>query len=323
MPSPSRASPLDYLHSAGNRAGHIVTLTWGTLTISLAVIVVISLLVLAGIWRRSPSPIASNERVQVSHPKGGEAWIWIGVSASTLALLFTVVWTMVVLAQTAAPAKQPALTIEVTGHQWWWQIRYLSSDPAQVFSTANELHIPVREPVKVVLVGGDVIHSFWIPALAGKTDVIPGQTNETWLQASQPGVYRGTCAEYCGIQHAKMGLLAVAQSPSDFTGWRNHQLQSPASPTNGQQWAGLAQFTMHCGGCHAVRGTDAAGALGPDLSHLAQRRTLAAALLPNDAAHLTAWVSDPQSPKPGNLMQKPELSRNELADIRAYLETLN
>jgi cytochrome c oxidase subunit 2 len=311
------------MHSAGSRAGHIVSLTWGTLTISLVVIVLIGFLVIAGIWLRPSLAVGSTDHLPVSHPKGGVAWIWIGVSASTLVLLFTVVWTMVVLAQTASPAKQPALTVEITGHQWWWQIRYLSSDPAQVFSTANELHIPTGAPVKIVLIGGDVIHSFWIPALTGKTDAIPGQTNETWLEASQTGTYRGTCTEYCGIQHAKMGLLAIAQSPADFAAWREHQLQSPAPPKSGEQWAGLAQFTMHCGGCHAVRGTDAAGALGPDLSHLAQRRTLAAALLPNDASHLTNWLSDPQILKPGNLMQQPELSGAELADIRAYLETLN
>jgi cytochrome c oxidase subunit II len=310
--------PLDYLHSAGNRADSVVALTWGVLLVSVAVIVVVSLLVAVAIWRK-PRAAAGPE---LSAASGGMRWIWIGVSMSTLVLLFSVVWTMAVLAQVTRPVAKPALTIEVTARQWWWQVRYLNDEPAQVFTTANEIHIPAGAPVKFVLIGGDVIHSFWVPALGGKTDLIPGVTNETWLEAHAPGIYRGQCTEYCGIEHAKMSLLVIAETPRDFAAWRARERQSPTPPASAEQSAGLAHFTTQCGACHAVRGTDAGGGLGPDLSHLMLRKTLAAGVLPNDAAHLAQWITDPQGIKPGNLMQKPELAPNELRDIVAYLGTL-
>ncbi|MGA9794463.1 MAG: cytochrome c oxidase subunit II [Rhizomicrobium sp.] len=317
-------APLNYLASYGDKADATVPLTWGVTIISIAVIVIISLLLAGAIWRRPGIAVpASGSRIDVEEKTTGLSWIWIGVGISSLVLLFTVVWTMEVLARiTSAPTK-PALTVEITAHQWWWQARYLSSDPSQVFTTANEIHIPAGEPVLFKLVSTDVIHSFWIPAVGGKTDVIPGQTNQTWLEAHKPGIYRGQCTEYCGVEHAKMGLLLVAQTPADFAAWRAHQLQSPARPTDGQQWAGLANFNMHCGSCHEVRGTDAAGMLGPDLSHLMQRHTIAAGLLANTPRNLARWISDPQNVKPGALMQKPELSGRELADVQAYLKTLN
>jgi cytochrome c oxidase subunit 2 len=320
---PAVATPLDYLHGSGDKAMPVVALTWGVTIISIAVIVVISLLVAGAVWRRPGTVAAPGNRLALEAPVEGLNWLWIGVGVSTLVLLFTVVWTMVVLAKVTLPQRKPALTIEVTGHQWWWQVRYLSSDPSQIFATANEIHIPTGQSVLFKLIGADVIHSFWVPALAGKTDTIPGQTNETWLEANTPGIYHGQCTEYCGLQHAKMGFLVVADAPKDFAAWREHQLQSPQPPRAGDQWAGLSNFNTYCGSCHAVRGTDAAGVLGPDLSHLMQRHTLAAGVLPNDPDDLARWISDPQGIKPGNLMQKPELSSRELADVQAYLKTLN
>jgi cytochrome c oxidase subunit 2 len=231
------------------------------------------------------------------------------------------VWTVAVIAEIANPPAKPSVVVEVTGRQWWWQVRYLNDDPSRIFTTANEIHIPVGKPVLFRLLGGDVIHSFWIPALAGKTDLVPGQLNETWLEASKPGTYRGQCAEYCGIEHAKMAFVVVAESPADFARWQAHQFQSASAPS-GSAVMGEAAFNTHCGSCHAVRGTDAAGVLGPDLSHLMQRKTLGAGILPNDPADLARWISDPQGIKPGNLMQKPELSDAELADIDTYLGTL-
>lgn len=318
------AAPLNYLTSAGVQGDSVLPLTWGVTIISIAVIVIIVILVAGGIWRRPGLSVQpAGRRLPVEEKASGLSWIWIGVGISSLVLLFMVVWTMSVLARVTSPPTRPALTIEVTGHQWWWQVRYLSRDPAQIFTTANEIHIPVGEPVRFKLVGADVIHSFWIPQLGGKTDAIPGQTNETWLEAHKPGIYRGQCTEYCGVQHAKMGMLLIAESPRDFAAWRAHQLQSPARPATGGQWAGLANFTAHCGACHAIRGTGAAGMVGPDLSHLMQRHTIAAGILPNDPADLERWISDPQGIKPGALMQKPELSANERASIISYLETLN
>lgn len=312
---PIHAAPLDYLTSYGARSDATRPLTLGVIVISLGVVAIISMLLIGGL-RRSSLPPRPGAKLDVIANEGGLGWLWIGVGLSSLVLLISVVWTVAVLAKIAAPSTKPALTIEVTGKQWWWQVRYLSDAPEGVFTTANEIHIPTGQPVKFELIGGDVIHSFWVPALGGKTDLIPGQTNETWLEARLPGIYRGQCAEYCGIEHAHMALIVVAEPPQRFAAWRAHQLQS-AAPARGQP-----EFQMRCGGCHAVRGTEAVGILGPDLSHLMQRRTLAAGTLSNDPDHLAAWLADPQSLKPGNLMQRPEASASERALIVAYLETL-
>lgn len=318
------AAPLNYLTSSGAKSDAVIALTWGVLIVSVAVIVIISLLVAGAIWRRPSTAIpAPGSQIALEQPSAGLNWIWIGVSLSTLVLLASVVWTVEVLANISAPAIKPAFTIEITGRQWWWQVRYISDDPSKTFLTANEIHIPTGVPVRFLLIGGDVIHSFWVPQLSGKTDLIPGQTNETWLEANMPGTYRGQCTEYCGVQHARMGIVMIAQTPADFRAWYAHQLQLPAANDNGQVAAGSMNFNAYCGSCHAVRGTDAAGVLGPDLSHLMNRTTIAAGELPNTPADLTHFISDPQGVKPGILMQKPEIGTRELADIQAYLKTLN
>jgi cytochrome c oxidase subunit II len=323
--APAQAgAPLNYLTSAGDKSDPVLALTWAVLIVSVAVIAIISLLVAGAIWRRpglAPPPPGS--QIELGRAQDGLNWIWIGVGISSVVLLASIVWTVKVLADINSPATKPPLTIEVTGRQWWWQVRYLSNDPSRIFKTANEIHIPAGVPVKFLLIGGDVIHSFWVPALAGKTDLIPGQTNETWLEAHRPGIYRGQCTEYCGLEHAHMGLVMIAQSPADFQKWYAHQLQSPAPTSDGQVAAGILNFNMYCGSCHTVRGTDAAGSLGPDLSHLMNRTTIAAGELPNTPADLAHFISDPQGVKPGILMQKPEIGTRELADIQAYLKTLN
>jgi cytochrome c oxidase subunit 2 len=316
-------SPLNYLQSGGAKADSVLPLTWTVLLISVAVIVIIGALLAGAIWHRPGLLAATQQRLPVVREAGGLNWLWIGVGVSTLALLFTIVWTVKVLAAIAAPPAKPALTIEVTGHQWWWQVRYLDDDASRIFTTANEIHIPAGQPVLFRLKSADVIHSFWIPQLTGKTDLIPGQTNKLWLDAKAPGIYRGQCTEYCGLEHAKMQMLVIADAPADFAAWRAHQEQSPAAPRPGIASMGRTAFGMYCGSCHAVRGTDAAGELGPDLSHLMQRHTLAAGILPNTHDNRWAWIADPQAIKPGSLMQRPELSAQELVSIRAYLETLN
>jgi cytochrome c oxidase subunit 2 len=318
------AAPLTYLQGFGDRATPVVGLTWGELIISAGVVLVISALLAVAIWRRPPpAPAEPGARLEVLSSGSGANWIWIGVGISSLILLATVGWTMVVLAKISSPESKPIATIEVSGHQWWWEVRYLSDDPSRIFTTANEIHIPTDTPVRIRLIGADVIHSFWVPLLSGKTDMIPGQTNETWLQARDPGIYLGQCAEYCGVQHAHMSMRVVAQSPQEFQQWWNHQLESPSLATARAPTAGYENFIVYCGGCHAVRGTDAAGVLGPDLSHFMTRRTIAAGAYPNDLGHLTAWISDPQTLKPGNMMQRPGLSGEQLVEIGAFLETLN
>jgi cytochrome c oxidase subunit 2 len=322
LPVAAQAAPLQYLTGAGDKATPVVWLTWGVLLISIAVIVIIGLLLAGAIWHRPGQAWTTGGRTALLPHEGGLNWLWIGVGISTLVLLFSVVWTVKVLAQIQAPPGPPAVTIEITGRQWWWQVRYLDSDVSRQFTTANEIHIPTGVPVRLKLIGGDVIHSFWVPQLAGKMDAIPGQTNETWIEAGAPGVYRGQCTEYCGIEHARMAILVVAEPDSDFRKWWSRQLVVSSAP-QGRALAGQEEFVSHCGGCHAVRGTEAAGALGPDLSHLMQRTTLASGVLPNDAPTLAHWIADPQSLKPGSLMPAPSLSETELADVHAYLKTLN
>jgi cytochrome c oxidase subunit 2 len=288
------------------------------LLISIAVVVIITLLLAGAIWHRPGLAWSAGARPELGPDEGGIHWLWIGVGISTLVLLFSIAWTVKVLAQIEGPPARPAVTIEVTGKQWWWQVRYLSDDVSRQFTTANEIHIPVGRPVRLKLIGGDVIHSFWVPQLAGKMDAIPGQTNETWLEAARPGAWRGQCTEYCGMQHAHMGLIVVADTPAGFQAWWNHQLAAPATGNA----PGQAVFEAHCGGCHTIRGTDAAGDQGPDLSHLMARTTLAAVALPNDHAGLARWISDPQSIKPGSLMPPPQLSGAELNQVRSWLEML-
>jgi cytochrome c oxidase subunit 2 len=201
-------------------------------------------------------------------------------------------------------------------------VRYLDPAGAETFTTANEIHIPVGQPVRVELTSPDVIHSFWVPRLAGKMDAIPGVKTVTWIEAAAPGRYRGQCAEYCGLQHARMAFYVVADAPPDFLRWRARQLGAPGAP-EGNTAQGARLFTGHCASCHTIAGTSAGGIVGPDLSHLASRQTLAAGLIPNDVGHLSAWIDDPQAIKPGVLMPKASLTGAERARIVSYLESLS
>jgi cytochrome c oxidase subunit II len=232
------------------------------------------------------------------------------------------IWTMVVLAAVAKPYAAPALTLEVRGHMWWWEVRYISNDPSQIFTTANEIHIPVGAPVRVRLIGDDVIHAFWVPALAGKMQMIPGQTNVTWLEAREAGIYRGQCTQYCGLEHADMALSVIAEPNEAFEAWRTAQLTEAKASTAGLVGDGQARFAARCGTCHAVRGTEAGGILGPDLTHLMSRSTIAAGTLTNNDVNLANWISHPQAIKPGNQMPDIDLSQQDVKSVTAFLETL-
>jgi cytochrome c oxidase subunit 2 len=191
-----------------------------------------------------------------------------------------------------------------------------------VFTTANEIHIPVGVPVRVRLHGADVIHSFWVPKLTGKTDAIPGQVNQSWIQADKPGRYAGTCQEFCGFQHAHMAFEVVAQTPDEFARWRTHQLEPATQPQSDAQMRGMQLVEYRCGLCHRVRGTTAGAFSAPDLTHLMSRRSIAAGALPNNPGSLAGWIQDPQGVKPGALMPNQYLSSRQLNDVLAYLETL-
>jgi cytochrome c oxidase subunit 2 len=249
-------------------------------------------------------------------------WIWIGIAISFVPLLVSLIWTVAVLAHVGTVPRSPRLVIDVTARQWWWDARYDGAPPDRIFRTANEIHIPVGEPVLLRLHSADVIHSFWVPRLAGKMDVIPGQTNQVWVQADAPGRYRGQCAEYCGLQHAHMGFEVVAEPHAAFERWRTAQLQTAPPPSSVAQARGLALAETRCGVCHAIRGSRAYATAAPDLTHLMSRATIAAGTLPNNPQSLTGWIENPQSIKPGALMPDQGLSADQLNDLRAYLETL-
>ncbi|MER9399297.1 cytochrome c oxidase subunit II [Mesorhizobium sp. M0615] len=223
----------------------------------------------------------------------------------------------------AAIGSDAALTIRVTGHQWWWEVRYEDATPSRILTTANEIHIPAGEPVKLLLTSTDVIHSFWIPSLSGKLDLIPGHMNVLDLKADKPGVYRGQCAEFCGAQHANMGTFIIAEPRAKFDAWWNDQLQPAATPTGGEAKAGQDLFLKRpCVMCHRIGGTPAGGTVAPDLTHIASRQTLAAGTLTMSRGNLAAWIADPQGIKPGSHMPVVELSGDELNAMVAYLEAL-
>jgi cytochrome c oxidase subunit 2 len=316
--------PLSYLHTAGPAADPATALTWGLLAISVAVTVAITALVVVGAWtRRSGAAPIAIRHVAVARRGEGVRWIWIGVGLSTVLLLAATIWTVMVLAATAHPPTAPALTLEITGNQWWWKARYLAADPTQVIVTANEIHIPVGRPVRVRLLSDDVIHSFWVPALAGKTDTIPGRTNVAWLQADRPGRYAGQCTEYCGQQHAHMAFRVFADPPAAFEAWRRHQLAPARPPLTTEAQRGAQIVAFRCGACHAIRGTEAGGTTGPDLTHLMSRTTLASGAIPNSPGGLAGWIGNPQGVKPGTKMPTLFLTGPELNDVRAYLLTLS
>ncbi|HEY7663073.1 MAG TPA: cytochrome c oxidase subunit II [Xanthobacteraceae bacterium] len=318
---------LSYLTAFGPKNYSVVTLLYAVIIISLVVMTIVGVLVLFGSLLRGARPVDGNiASVPIERSGSGLLFIYIGAAVSFVVLLAVAVWNYVVLAAIAAPPANAAATIHVTGHQWWWEVQYESSEPSRTFTTANEIHIPVGKPVKVELSTADVIHSFWVPALSGKMDTIPGQHNVTWLQADKPGVYRGQCTEYCGQQHAHMGLLVIADPPDRFDAWWQNELEGPdqvhVNVPAADAREGQTVFMRHCAACHAVRGTMAMGKVGPDLSHLMERRSLAAGAVPNTVGALSGWISDPQRIKPGNYMPTLTLSAAELSKLRDFLRTL-
>jgi cytochrome c oxidase subunit 2 len=219
----------------------------------------------------------------------------------------------------AAPG---AVHATIVGHQWWWEIRY----PELGIVTANELHVPAsdvskRQPTFLKLQSADVAHSFWVPQLAGKTDVIPGRENSMWFEPTQPGTYLGNCAEYCGMQHAQMLIRVIVQSPGEFERWVAEQKRAAIEESSAQEGRRVF-FANSCVNCHTIRGTSAQGAFGPDLTHLMSRETLASGAIPNTREVLRAWVRDPQKLKVGCLMPNMQMSDTEVDQIVSYLQTL-
>jgi len=308
-------SPLDP-HSPA--AHEIASLWWWMLVVATIVFGgAVGLLLLA--WRRRTRPglplLGENERASV----GLVIAFGIAIPAIVLTALF-VAADLYVLPKTDAPqAKATALSVTAIGHQWFWEVRY----PGTRAVTANEIHIPARTPVNLIARTADVIHSFWVPELNRKVDMIPGKTNRIELFAEEPGTYRGQCSEFCGLQHANMAFEVIAEPRPRFEAWLAHMGEPAPAPASAAARRGERDFMGDgCAACHTIRGTEAKGTVGPDLTHLATRSTLAAVTIPNRHGFLNRWVRDPQSIKPGDRMPGLDLSDAQFRSIVDYLAGL-
>jgi cytochrome c oxidase subunit 2 len=306
--SPSALDP------QGPAAARIAGLWWFLLGLGGFVYVAVVAFLLFALFRRrrhgnSESGLHTGSRIV----------LYAGIITPALILLVVFGFTVAALNALSMPDTAERYTVHVIGHQWWWEIRY----PEEGVITANEIHIPAGQPVRILLSSDDVIHSFWVPQLHGKLDLVPGQTNQIWLQADRPGTYVGECAEFCGIQHANMRLLVIAEPPEQFDSWAEAQRQPTSEPTDSLVAQGQQLFLgTTCLTCHTIAGTHATGRLGPDLTHFASRRTLASATLANNRGNLAGWIANPQHLKPGALMPSSELTGSELQALLAYLTTL-
>lgn len=307
-----------FLSTFGYRGDREARLGWVLLIIASVVVIVIAGLLIAGLLRRR------HEGGDLMRTGGGLSWIMIGgIAVPGLILLGVLFFAMSTLAADTAPASKPAVTVQVIGHRWWWEVRYPGSSPGDLFVTANEIHIPTGQPVRLELTTADVIHSFWIPQLAGKMDLIPGQRNVTWIEADSAGTYWGHCGEYCGMQHANMMMSLTAEPPDRFTRWLAAQRAPAAEPDDQASIAGLQVFERSaCALCHTIRGTGAGGAIGPDLTHVGSRQTIAAGTIPNRRGYLAGWIANPQGIKPGVAMPAVPLSPGELNAVVTYLQSL-
>ena len=295
------------LDPGGHGERSIAHLFWVMLGVSLVGFGFIVTLLFLG-WVRRDRPYLPGGRGERT---ATQLVLLLGVALPIVLLVALFVWSdLFVLSSTAAPKRPTALTVRVIGHEWWWEVRYRGSSAV----TANEIHIRVRTKVTAIVTTADVIHSFWIPELNRKTDMIPGRANRLVLEADRPGVYRGQCAEFCGLQHAHMSVEVIAEPKPRFDAW----LARTAEPAPG----GSPVFAKNCSGCHQVRGTEARANVGPDLTHFASRRTIAALTLPNTPPNLRTWLRDPQHVKPGNRMPNLHLSNGEWRALERYVESL-
>jgi len=319
--SPASAANLSTLDPAGPASQSILNLL--TLVIAISSIIFLAVtgtLIYCIVRFREPASQQTSEPPQLYGSNPIETAWTVGPILIVFVLALVIVRTVVEARQ--ADPQPGAMTVRVIGHQWWWEYEY----PDGGVITANEMHIPVssptaRRPIHLRLESADVIHSFWTPRLAGKTDLIPGHPNDMWFEATEPGTFHGQCAEYCGSQHANMLIRVVVEPEADFKHWLAEQ-GKPAVESAAVAAGRDVFFTRTCSNCHTIRGTSAAGTVGPDLTHLMSRETIAAAEIPNDRKNLRAWLANPAALKPGCRMPDLKLSAAQLDELVAYLETL-
>jgi len=302
------------LDAAGPQSAAIEWLWWLMFVISTAVFVGVMIALAWAVRRRGDHPASDAIMTR---------WV-TGATALTVVVLF--IWlaaSVSVGRASGTPQLKDAVTINITGRQWWWQLEYSDTLPSNRFRAANEILIPVGRPVVLNVTSRDVIHSFWVPNLHGKRDLVPGYTTSIWFQADREGTYRGQCAEFCGLQHANMAVFVRAVPEADFQKWLAAQRRPAADPASTEARHGRDVFLKAtCSQCHAIRGTQAGGAYGPDLTHVGSRATIGAGILPNTPENLQRWIRNPHQFKPGNKMPPHDLSDADLAAVSEYLRIL-
>jgi cytochrome c oxidase subunit II len=312
--------PQSMLGAAGPHAGGVESLWWLFFWVSTAVYVIVVIAMIVAVFhRRRPA-----DPQDPAHSRRAGQIIAVATGVS-LVLLFVLLISSVRTGRYSIQglADPSHVNIKVTGQQWWWRVEYESQIPSQRFITANEIHIPVGRPVLLKLQSVDVIHSLWVPNLAGKKDLIPGHATELWIQADREGTFRGQCAEFCGHQHAHMGLVVIADPPGKYNRWLAAQRRPAAEPQDAAAKRGRDVFlSAPCVMCHSIRGTQAGGRTAPDLTHLGSRLTLAAGTLPNTPGHLAGWIADAQGIKPGNRMPTMAITAEDLQTLVKYLQAL-
>jgi cytochrome c oxidase subunit 2 len=322
------ATEQSVLHPAGPQAGRIAGLWWfffGLLTVIFFIVVGVLLWAIARRHRGIEQEPLEHAHIPSTQTEHKLTRVVAAATGLTVLILFGLLISSIITGRALARIQNPhnAMTIEVTGNQWWWFIRYPNDDPRRIVVTANEIHIPVGRAVMIRGTSNDVIHSFWVPNLHGKRDLIPGRVSTDWIQADRPGRFRGQCAEFCGLQHAHMAIWVVAEPEDQFEAWMQRQLQPAIEPANEHLAHGRDVFLNHaCVFCHHIAGTTAAGQVAPDLTHVGGRFTIAAGTLPNTKGNLAGWITDPQNIKPGNHMANLQIPPADLQAVVDYLETL-
>jgi cytochrome c oxidase subunit II len=309
------------LDPQGPQSEHLSHLIWIFTGLSTVIWLAVMGVLLGAVVRRAPD---RPDPLALHVPTERRSVMMVG--GAVLGTLLTVIGLTALsyFSQRHLYAKEAsAVVVKITGHQWWWDVQYEGDQPDQLLSTANELYIPAGEPIRVKLAASDVIHSFWVPNLMGKQDLIPGQDNELQFTATRPGVYRGQCAEFCGWQHAHMGMFAVVLPKDQFNSWRAAQTAPAIMPDDPIRQKGAAIFqSKACVMCHTIRGTSAGSRVGPDLTHFASRKSIASATLPMSRGNIAAWIVDPQGIKPGTNMPNVSLAPDEVDPLVSYLEGL-
>ena len=304
-------------------ASGIARLWWVFFGVCVAVYIIVMLWVVTARARKRTTPSAPPSAA-VDVAQEGKLHQVIGWSAAATAVIVVALLIAdLALQRSQPPRKDDPLVIRMTGRQWWWALEYQNPDPSKVFETANEIHVPTGRSIRILLESADVIHSFWVPQLNGKKDLVPGHSNSISFRVDRAGRYDGQCAEFCGYQHAHMGIRVVAQEPADYEAWASRQQAEPAPPTQASALHGKEVFeSTTCASCHTVNGTLAHSRVGPVLTHFASRETLAAGTALNQRDQRRTWITNPQGLKPGAQMPAATLAPADLEALLDYLETL-